>query len=156
MSNKSISISFRTSDEVRAKLRSLAAQDKRSVSTWLEVNIEKLVNSLDVVVTPVQSAVTPVQSAVTPVQSAVTPVQSAVTPVQSAVTPVQSVGKLRPDGRSYEDGWPQTRDGILFHSLEEAYDPDAKNWKLPAEETPVQMTAYQIECIKAAKDTGLA
>jgi len=149
MSNKSISISFRTSDEVRAKLRSLAAQDKRSVSTWLEVNIEKLVNSLDVVVTPVQSAVTPVQSAVTPVQSAVTP-------VQSAVTPVQSVGKLRPDGRSYEDGWPQTRDGILFHSLEEAYDPDAKNWKLPAEETPVQMTAYQIECIKAAKDTGLA
>jgi hypothetical protein len=32
------------------------------------------------------------------------------------------VTKVRPDGKSYEDGWPQERGGRLFHSLEEVVD----------------------------------
>jgi hypothetical protein len=57
-----------------------------------------------------------------------------VSPQAQVVSPqAQVVGKLRPDGLPYEAGWPQMREGILFHSYEEAYDHDAKNWKPPVD-----------------------
>jgi hypothetical protein len=117
---------LRVTPEEYAAFANSAQNDDRSLAKWARRGLRECAG--------LPAATSIEAQVVSPQAQVVSPQAQVVSPQAQVVSPqAQVVGKLRPDGLPYEAGWPQMREGILFHSYEEAYDHDAKNWKPPVD-----------------------